>query len=101
VPRAGAASGMLFRQLTSRLTVVVHDSAEIDTAELEALQAAGVDVVWQRVRRIVSDAAGRVTAVELIDDARIAADAVVVGPRFTVRAEPLLSLGIRPAAPPS
>ena len=51
--------------------------------------------------RIVTGADGHVAAVELADDERIDADAVVVGPRFRVRAEPFVSLGLRPAAHPT
>ena len=53
------------------------------------------------VRRIVTGADGHVAAVELADDDRIDADAVVVGPRFRVRVEPFASLGLRPAAHPT
>ena len=35
----------LFRQLTARLTVVLHDGVDVDDAELDALRAGGVDVV--------------------------------------------------------
>ena len=59
--------------------------------------AAGVDVVDGRVRSIVTGDDGHVAAVELTDGDRIDADAVVVGPRFRVRAEPFASLGLEPA----
>ena len=51
--------------------------------------------------RIVTGADGHVAAVELAGRDPIDADAVVVGPRFRVRAEPFESLGLRPAAHPS
>ena len=44
----------LFRQLTARLTVVLHDPVGGDSSELDALRAAGVDIVDGQVRRIVS-----------------------------------------------
>ncbi len=91
----------LFRQLTSRLTIVLHDGVAADRPELAALRAAGVTVVDARVRRIVTGDDGRVAAVELIDGERIAADAVAIGPRFRVRAEVFASLGLRTAAHPS
>lgn len=91
----------LFRQLSAQLTVVLHDAADVDDAELDALRASGVKIVQGRVSRIVTGADGRVAAVELADQGSIDADAVAVGPRFRVRAEPFASLGLRPAAHPT
>ncbi|MGH9132294.1 MAG: NAD(P)/FAD-dependent oxidoreductase, partial [Ilumatobacteraceae bacterium] len=91
----------LFRQLTARLTVVLHDPAGVDDSEVEALRASGVDVVDGHVSRIVTGADGRVAAVELTDHDRIGADAIAVTPRFRVSAEPFLSLGLRPATHPT
>ena len=80
---------------------MLHDGVDVDDSELEALRAAGVDVVDGRVRRIVTGDDGHVAAVELADGDRIDADAVVVGPRFRVRAEPFASLGLETAAHPT
>jgi len=91
----------LFRQLTDRFTLVLHDGVDADDPEVEALRAAGVNVVDGRVRRIVTGDDGHVAAVELADGGRIDADAVVVGPRFKVRAETLASLGLEPVEHPS
>ena len=91
----------LFRQLTARLTLVLHDGVDADDPEVDALRAAGVDVVDGPVRRIVTGDDGHVAAVELADGDRIDADAVAVGPRFQVRAEPFASLGLTPAEHPS
>ena len=91
----------LFRQLTAALTIVVHDSAVVDDAELEALRAGGVRIVHGRALRIVTGPNGDVAAVELADHERIDADAVVVSPRFKPRVEPLALLGIRPTSHPS
>ena len=38
----------LFRQLSARLTVVLHDPDGVDDSELDALRAGGVDVVHGR-----------------------------------------------------
>ncbi|MGD9704421.1 MAG: FAD-dependent oxidoreductase [Acidimicrobiia bacterium] len=86
----------LFRQLTDRYTVAVHDGVDADDPSLEALRAAGVSVVSSGVSRIITGEDGHVAAVELTNGNRIDADAVVVGPRFRVRAEPFESLGVRP-----
>jgi thioredoxin reductase/SAM-dependent methyltransferase len=85
----------LFRQLTARLTVVVHEPAGVDGAALDALRAGGVEIRHGEVRRVVTG------AVELAAGERIEADAVVVGPRFRAQAEPFAALGLRPAAHPS
>jgi thioredoxin reductase/SAM-dependent methyltransferase len=91
----------LFRQLSARFTLVLHDGVNADNPEVEALRAAGVSVVDGRVRSIVTGADGHVAAVELTDGNRIDADAVVIGARFRVRAEPFASLGLEPAAHPT
>src|SRR5690606_33256030 len=65
-----------------------------DHPDLDGLRAAGVTVVDGPVRRLVTGEDGHVAAVELVDGSSIEADAVAVGPRFTVRAEPFASLGL-------
>jgi thioredoxin reductase len=91
----------LFRQLSAHLTVVLHGPAGGERTELDVLRTAGVDVVHGQVTRIITGDDGHVASVELADHGRIDADAVAVGPRFRVRAEPFLSLGLRPAAHPT
>jgi thioredoxin reductase/SAM-dependent methyltransferase len=98
---AGLHVAPLFRQLSAHLTVVVDDTVELDHADLDALRAGGVDVRYGQVSHIVTGADGQVTGVELADNERIDADAVVVGPRFRVRAEPFAALGLLAAAHPS
>lgn len=94
----GLHSAGLFRQLTAQLTVVLPDAADVDRAEVDALRAAGVKIERGRVTRIVTGADGHVMAVELASHGCIEADAVAVGPRFRVRAEPFEALGLRTAA---
>lgn len=89
----------LFRQLSDRLTVLVHE--QIDDVDLGTLRAAGVDIRMGPVRRIVTGADGHIAAVELADQHRIDADAVVVGPRFRARVEPFAPLGLQPSQHPS
>jgi thioredoxin reductase/SAM-dependent methyltransferase len=98
---AGLHPAGLFRQLTEDLTIVLHDPALAGASEVDALRAAGVAIVEGPVRRIVSDGDGHLAAVELGDGARLEADAVAVGPRFRVRAEPFASLGLRPVPHPN
>jgi len=98
---AGLHPAELFRHLSSQLTLVVHEPADVGDAELDALRASGATVVRGKVDRVVTGADGRVAAVEVAGHAPVAADAVVVGPRFRVRAEPFASLGLKLAAHPS
>jgi thioredoxin reductase len=101
---AGLHTAELFRHLTAQLTVVLHEPADVDDvddAELDALRASGATILRGHVNRIAAGADGHVAAVELAGHGSIAADAVVVGPRFRVRAEPFASLGLKPAAHPS
>jgi thioredoxin reductase/SAM-dependent methyltransferase len=91
----------LFRQLTDRFTMVLHEHVDTGHPEVEALRAAGVDVVDGRVRRLVTGDDGHVAAVELADGTRIDADAVVVTTRFRPRAEPFAALGPALVAHPS
>lgn len=90
----------LFRQLSSLLTVVLHDPAGVDPNELDTLRASGATVVDERVSRIVTDGTGRLSGVELVNGEILGADAVVVGPRFRVRVEPFLAAGLRTSVHP-
>ena len=91
----------LFRQLSDRLTLVLHDGVTADDPGAEALRAAGVRIVEGRVQRIVNGDDGHIAAVELVGGEAIEADAVVVTARFRVRAEPFASLGLTLADHPS
>jgi thioredoxin reductase/SAM-dependent methyltransferase len=98
---SGLHTAGLFRQLTDRLTIVVHDPLDAEHAKVDLLRSSGVEVVSERVARVVTGPDGRIAAVELADRRRIEADAVVVSPRFKARVEPFVLLGLRPAAHPS
>jgi thioredoxin reductase/SAM-dependent methyltransferase len=91
----------LFRQLTARFTLVLHAGVDAGDPQVEALRASGVHVVDEPVRSIVTGDDGHVSAVELRDGDRVDADAVVVGARFRVRAEPFASLGLELVEDPS
>ena len=84
----------LFRHLTDHLTVVLHDGPDVDDTAVEALRAAGVPVVRETVRRLVTTPAGQLAGVELAGGATLEADAVVVGTRFRARAEVLAAAGV-------
>ena len=91
----------LVRQLTAEYTVVLHDDVAVDAAQVSALRSAGVRVVEGRVSRLVDGEDGHVASVELSGGERLAADVVMVGPRFRARAELLASLGVRTVDHPS
>jgi len=92
--RMGLHPTALFRHLTDELTVVLHEAADVYDTDVETLRKAGVPVVRDTVRRVVTTAAGPLVGVELAGGAMLAADAVVVGPRFHARAEVLASVGV-------
>jgi len=96
----GLHTAVLFRQLTTDLTVVLHDAIGIEESDLDALRAGGVEVVDSRVDRVVTGSDGHVSAVELADGRRLATDAIAIAPRFRVRAEPFASVGLRPSPHP-
>lgn len=85
----------LFRQLTDRYTVVLHDGVALDHPKVVELRAAGVEVVAGPASRVVTGDDGHVAAVELADGTSLVADAVVVSTRFAVRAEAVASLGVQ------
>ena len=87
----------LFRQLTARFMVVLHEDVNIDRSELDLLADAGVEIVAGPVHRVVISNEGHVAAVELANGTRVGADAVVVGPRYRARVEPFASLGLTTA----
>ncbi len=91
----------LFRQLSERLTIVLHGDIAVDAAALEALGAGGVTIVRGTVDRVVSAPSGEVTGLDLEGGEHLDADVVVVGPRFHVRAEMLAPLGLEPTSHPS
>ena len=96
----GLHSAMLFRHLTSQLTVVVDDPAPLSD-ELDELQASGVDLRHGSVRRLLTAPDGSLSGVELANGERLAADAVAVLPRFRARATAFASLGLSPTPHPS
>ncbi|HTQ19066.1 bifunctional NAD(P)/FAD-dependent oxidoreductase/class I SAM-dependent methyltransferase [Mycobacterium sp.] len=84
----------LFRHLTDRLTVVLHDRTGLDKGVVDALAASGVVVEHNEVSRILTGPDGEVSGVELGDGRLLDADAVVVGSRFRARADVLAGVGL-------
>ena len=91
----------LWRHLTDRLTLLLHDAAGITESALAPLIAAGVPVVHQEARRILGDPGEALGGVELADGSVLAADAVVLGSRFRARAETLAYAGVATSTHPT
>ena len=91
----------LFHHLTDRFTIVLHDASGVDEGALDALAAGGTDVVRVPVRKIATGEDGRVAGVELVDGRTLDAEAVVVGPRFRVRADVFAPAALQTTPHPS
>ncbi|MEU9361475.1 bifunctional NAD(P)/FAD-dependent oxidoreductase/class I SAM-dependent methyltransferase [Streptomyces sp. NPDC048301] len=91
----------LFRHLTDRLTVVLHDPTGVDETAVDALAASGVTVERTEVRRVRTGPDGEVSGVELGDGRVLEADSVVVGSRFRARADVLAGVGLTTTAHPT
>lgn len=94
-------SAPLFRHLTDRLTVVLHDPTGLADDAVDALAASGVTVERSVVSRIRTGSDDQVSGVELADGRILEADAVVVGSRFRARADVLAGVGVTPTSHPS
>ncbi len=90
----GLHSAPLFRHLSDRYTLVVHEPAGVDDAALDRFVSGGSDVVRTAVHQIVTGHDGRIAGVELVDGTTIDADAVVVTTRFRARADVFADLGL-------
>jgi thioredoxin reductase/SAM-dependent methyltransferase len=93
----------LLRTLTDDLTLVIQDRdvLEEEADRVDQLRAAGIAVVLGPARRAVQGADGGLVGLELVDGQVLAADAVVVGPRFRARVEPLEPLGLHAVEHPT
>jgi thioredoxin reductase/SAM-dependent methyltransferase len=91
----------LFRHLTHRLTVVLHDLTAFGDPPVEALAASGIVIERSAVSQILTGPDGGVSGVKLGDGRVLDADAVVVGPRFSARVDMLAGVGLTPAPHPS
>jgi thioredoxin reductase/SAM-dependent methyltransferase len=94
-------SAPLFRHLTDRLTVVLHDPTGLAEETIDALAASGIIIERSAVRRVLTGPDDEVSGVELADGRILEADAVVVGSRFGARADVLVGVGITPTPHPS
>ncbi len=84
---------LLFRALTEDVVVLRHTWGAFAPDDDEALAALGVEVVDGPVEALAVED-GRLTGLRLADGSHVAADALVVAPRFRARADLLAGLGV-------
>ncbi len=87
---------LLFRQLSSHVTLLQHAGPEPAGQQRAQLDALGITVVDSTVDEVEAGPDG-LTGVRLADGRRVTLDAVVVAPRVSARAELLEALGLEPA----
>ena len=87
--------GLLFRQLSDDVVMVVHDGVELPDEEVEKLGAIGVRFAHGTPREVVTDGDGLV-GLRLADGSLLERDAIVVATKPHVRADYLGPLGIEP-----
>jgi thioredoxin reductase/SAM-dependent methyltransferase len=84
----------LFRQLSDRLTIVLHDGVNGNEPEVDELRAGGVQVLDEHVDCVVSGDDGRIASVRLASGASLEADVVAIGTRLVPRVEAFASIGL-------
>ncbi|HSU03517.1 MAG TPA: FAD-dependent oxidoreductase, partial [Nocardioides sp.] len=90
-----AHQGLLFRQLSDDVVVVVHDGVEIPDEEQEKLGAIGVRFAQGTPTEVVTDGDALV-GLRLADGSVLERDAIVVASKPRVRADYLAPMGIEP-----
>lgn len=93
-PMAGH-QGLLFRQLSDDVVMVVHDGVELPDDEAEKLGAIGVRLVHGTPQEVVVDGDDLV-GLRLADGSVLERDAIVVASQVHARADYLAPLGIDP-----
>lgn len=87
--------GLLFRQLSDDVVMVVHDGVEIPDEEMEKLGAIGVRTSHGTPREVVVEG-GSLVGLRLADGSVLERRAIVVASQPHVRADFLTDLGIDP-----
>ncbi|CAA9390205.1 MAG: Thioredoxin reductase [uncultured Nocardioides sp.] len=87
--------GLLFRQLSDDVVMVVADGTELPDADLERLAAIGVRVEVGTPREVVTDG-DRLVGLRLADGSVLEREAIVVATTPRVQADFLWPLGLRP-----
>lgn len=90
----------LFRQLTDHVIVLRHTTDDLSADEVAGLRSRGVEFVDGEVACLEADL-DHLTGVRLADGRRVALEALVTAPRFTVDSPLLRGLGVELADHPS
>jgi thioredoxin reductase/SAM-dependent methyltransferase len=88
-----AQHALLFRQLSSQVTLLRHTGPALEPEQQEQLDALGIALIPGRVVEVEADATG-LTGVRLDDGTRLELDALVVAPVCRARADLLAPLGL-------
>jgi thioredoxin reductase len=91
---------LMFRQLSDRVTVFTTPDREIEPAEREKLEARGIAVVEREITGVRGNDT-HLTHLVFRDGGELAADALVVMPRFAAGTAALAGVGLVAAAHPS
>jgi thioredoxin reductase len=86
---------LLFRQLSTHVTVLAHTAQELSHEQREQFAALGIAVVEGKVVQVEADD-NALTGVMLADGTRVPLDALIVAPLMTANAELLAPLGLAP-----
>ncbi|MGO4617925.1 NAD(P)/FAD-dependent oxidoreductase [Nocardia sp. 2YAB30] len=84
---------LLFRQLSDRVTLLLHTAPEPSGDQWEQLAARGISVIDGEAIGIRTDG-DQLIGVQLASGATIDCDAVAIGPQFEARADVVAQLGI-------
>jgi len=93
-PLAGH-QGLLFRQLSDDVVIVVADGVELPPVDVERMAALGVRIEYGTPREVVTDG-DRLVGVRLADGSLLEREAIVVASRPQVRLDFLASFGLAP-----
>jgi thioredoxin reductase/SAM-dependent methyltransferase len=91
-----AHQALMFRQLSSQVTLLQHTAPAPTPEQQEQLAALGVPVVTGTVAEVAANAGG-LAGVRLADGSEVRLDALVVAPVCRARAELLTPLGVQPS----
>ncbi|CAM3588761.1 methyltransferase domain-containing protein [Nocardioides zeicaulis] len=94
-PMAGH-QGLLFRQLSDDVVMVVHDGVELPDEEVEKMGAIGVRLAHGTPREVVTSEDGSLVGLRLADGTVLERDAIVVASKPHARADFLAPLGVEP-----
>lgn len=91
----------LLRQLTSKLSIVLHEGVSKDEPQLRKLEAAGVQVYSSAVAAVVNHPDGTLRGLELSDGSFVDSEAILAGSRLHPRVDAFKDLNLQIAEHPT